>query len=144
MQKRLVKPAKHWKRSSRYVDFMALRDRFPYAVPTRDISICWSADLLRPTVGKIIDHNEERLQPHGLSINSIDCCRAAHSLRERPVGGGQSWRCAQAPQWAARLALAFMKHPLGAGVGAAIGAGQALKNDSVLETGAKTTADLPI
>ena len=44
--------------ASRYLDFMELRELQPKSVPTRDISVCWSADLLRPTVGKIINHEE--------------------------------------------------------------------------------------
>ena len=39
--------------ASRYVDFIELRDARPGSVPTRDISVCWSADLLRPTVGTL-------------------------------------------------------------------------------------------
>ena len=38
---------------------MELRKDDPTAVPTRDISVVWSADLLRPTVGAIKDHMEE-------------------------------------------------------------------------------------
>ena len=38
---------------------MELRKDDPSAVPTRDISVVWSTDLLRPTVGAIKDQVEE-------------------------------------------------------------------------------------
>ena len=46
--------------ASRYVDFMELRQERRRAVPTRDISIVWSSDLLRPTLGSILEHAEQK------------------------------------------------------------------------------------
>ena len=49
--------------AQRHIAFMELRKDVPAAVPTRDISVVWSADLLRPTVGAIKDHMEEEAFP---------------------------------------------------------------------------------
>ena len=45
--------------AARYLAFMELRkEEMPTAVPTRDISVMWHSDLLRPTVGVIKQHEE--------------------------------------------------------------------------------------
>ena len=44
--------------AARYLTFMKLRKWLPTAVPTRDISVVWHADLLRLTVGMIRQHEE--------------------------------------------------------------------------------------
>jgi len=47
----------------RHLAFMELRKDFPAAVPTRDISVMWSADLLHPQKGAIRDHEEAAATP---------------------------------------------------------------------------------
>ena len=44
--------------ATRHLAFTELRANDPKAVPTRDISVVWSADLLRPQLGKILAHEE--------------------------------------------------------------------------------------
>ena len=44
--------------AARHLAFMELRKELPTAVPTRDISVVWHSDLLRPTVGVIKQHEE--------------------------------------------------------------------------------------
>jgi hypothetical protein len=44
--------------AARHLAFMELRKELPTAVPTRDISVMWHSDLLRPTVG-VINQDEE-------------------------------------------------------------------------------------
>ena len=45
--------------AARHLVFRELRERDPAAVPTRDISVMWHADLLRPSTGAMIAGHEE-------------------------------------------------------------------------------------
>ena len=60
----------------RHLAFAELRERDPKAVPTRDISVVWSADLLRPQLGRIRDHAE---QEEAATAWSLECPTAPAS-----------------------------------------------------------------
>ena len=79
--------------AARHLAFMELRKELPTAVPTRDISVMWHSDLLRPTVGKQheeaetwatawFDHQQHRLLQSGATFEEATGRRwsGAHAL----------------------------------------------------------------
>ena len=83
--------------AARHLAFMELRKELPTAVPTRDISVVWHSDLLRPTVGVIkqheeaedaatawFDHQQHRLLQSGATFEEATGRRrpVAHALRK--------------------------------------------------------------
>ena len=111
--------------ASRYLDFIAIRNDRRRAVPTRDISIVWSADLLygRRWAASSNMPSRRATPRRGLSTSSTVCCRAERSLKVRRDEPGRSrtrawaplsappsavslrsirWAWASAPRWAPR------------------------------------------
>ena len=119
--------------SRRYLGFCELRKDVADAVPTRDISVVWSADLLRPHLGERplmgdgsrcwYHHQQHRLLQSG-------------NLFEKATG--RRWSITSALQRAAGFGLlaAVSGGPVGAAVGAAFGAATSYSH----ETGALSTA----
>ena len=127
--------------ASRHLAFTELRKLNPKAVPTRDISVVWSADLLRPQLGKIIGHEETEAAATAWFDHQQHRLLQSGALFERATG--RHWNITRALTAAAvggAVGGFTFKHPIAAGVGAAVGAATAGLTD--IETGAKSTSAL--
>ena len=123
--------------ASRHLAFMDLRKANPNAVPTRDISVVWSADLLRPQVGAILEHAELEDGPTAWFNHQQHRLLQSGARFEK----GRQWNISEALKRAAFMGAfgaAVTRHPVGAGIGALVGAA----SSSTTEVGAKTTPAL--
>jgi hypothetical protein len=117
--------------AERHLAFMELRKELPTAVPTRDISVVWHADLLRPTVGMIrqheeaeeastawFDHQQHRLLQSGATFEKATGRRwsVAHALWQ-----GGAWGL---------IGAGLFKHPGAAVAGAVAGAASSYDYES--------------
>ena len=117
--------------AERHLAFMELRKELPTAVPTRDISVVWHSDLLRPTVGMIrqheeaeeaatawFDHQQHRLLQSGATFEKATGRRwsVAHALWQ-----GGAWGL---------IGAGLFKHPGAAVAGAVAGAASSYDYES--------------
>lgn len=126
--------------ASRHLAFTELRANDPKAVPTRDISVVWSADLLRPQLGQILGHEEA--EEAATAWFDHQQHRLLQSGARFEKATGRQWDIVGALKGAAfygAVGSVFTRHPIGAGVGAAYGAASSILKD---EHGAKSTPAL--
>ena len=126
--------------ATRHLAFTELRANDPKAVPTRDISVVWSADLLRPQLGKILAHEEAEESATAWMHHQQHRLLQSGALFERATG--KQWNITGALTSAAfcgAVGGVFTRHPIGAGVGVAYGAATNILKD---EHGAKSTPAL--